>query len=147
MPVDRQSSASAAHTSDRPTGFRNPWFQFTLNIIGVVVYELLLKAGAAASADPAKRWSWIGINALASPLTWLAIVVIIIELAIWLYILKYIPLSIAFPLSRTVDALVPISCWLILKEAISPLRWCGIVLVIIGLVIVAKPAAELEERL
>jgi len=134
-------------TNHRPTGFFNPWLQFVLNIIGVVVYELLLKAGASATAHSAKTWSWIGINALESPLTWLAIAVIIVDLVIWLYILKYIPLSIAFPLSRTVDVLVPISCWLILKETISPLRWGGIALVIIGLVIVAKPAAELEERL
>ena len=133
--------------SKRPTGFANPWFQFVLNIIGVVIYELLLKAGASASADPSKSWSWFGVNALSSPLTWLAIGVIIIDLIIWLYILRYIPLSIAFPLSRTVDVLVPITCWLILKEAISPLRWGGIALVIIGLVVVAKPAAELEERL
>jgi len=147
MPVNRQSSASAARTSDRPTGFRNPWFQFVLNIVGVVIYELLLKAGASATADSAKSWSWIGINALASPLTWLAIVVIIVDLVIWLYILRYIPLSIAFPLSRTVDVLVPISCWLILRETISPLRWCGIALAIVGLIIVAKPAAELEQRL
>jgi drug/metabolite transporter (DMT)-like permease len=134
-------------TNDRPSGFRNPWFLFVLNIIGVVVYELLLKAGASATADLANDWMWMGITALTSPLTWMAILVIIVDLMIWLYILKYIPLSIAFPLSRTVDVLVPISCWLILKEAISPLRWCGIALVIIGLVIVAKPAAELEERL
>jgi len=134
-------------TSERPTGFANPWFQFVLNIIGVVVYELLLKAGATATADSAKSWSVIGITALQSPLTWLAIAVIIVDLVIWLYILRYIPLSIAFPLSRTVDVLVPISCWVILKEAISPLRWCGIALVIIGLVVVAKPAAHLEERL
>ena len=133
--------------SERPTGFANPWFQFVLNIIGVVIYELLLKAGASASADPFKSWSWFGVNALASPLIWFAIVVIVIDLMIWLYILRYIPLSIAFPLSRAVDVLVPISCWLILKEAISPLRWGGIALVIIGLVVVAKPAAELEERL
>ncbi|HLW35610.1 MAG TPA: hypothetical protein VKS98_08115 [Chthoniobacterales bacterium] len=134
-------------TNSRPTGFRNPWFHFVLNILFVVAYELLLKAGASATADPAKSWSWFGINALASPLTWLAIAIIIADLVIWLYILRYIPLSIAFPLSRAVDVLVPISCWLILKEAISPLRWCGIALVIVGLVIVAKPAAELEERL
>jgi len=134
-------------TNNRPSGFFNPWFQFVLNIIGVVVYELLLKAGASATADSAKNWSWTGINALESPLTWLAIAVIIVDLVIWLYILKYIPLSIAFPLSRVVDVLVPICCWLILKEEISPLRWCGIALVIIGLAIVAKPAARLEERL
>jgi len=132
---------------DWPSGFRNPWFQFVLNIIGVVVYELLLKAGASATADPARSWTGFGITALASPLTWLAIAVIVVDLMIWLHILRYIPLSIAFPLSRTVDVLVPISCWLILKEAISPLRWCGIALVIAGLVVVAKPAAQLEERL
>src|SRR2546423_42493 len=122
--------------SDRPTGFANPWFQFVLNIIGVVIYELLLKAGASATANPAKNGSWIGITALQSPLTWLGIAVIVVDLVIWLYILKYIPLSIAFPLSRAVDVLVPISCWLILREAISPLRWGGIALVIIGLVVV-----------
>ena len=132
---------------DWPSGFRNPWFQFVLNIIGVVVYELLLKAGASATADPARSWTGFGITALASPLTWLAFAVIVVDLMIWLHILRYIPLSIAFPLSRTVDVLVPISCWLILKEAISPLRWCGIALVIAGLVVVAKPAAQLEERL
>ena len=134
-------------TNNRPSGFANPWFQLGLNIICVVLYELLLKAGAKATADPSTSWSWIGITGLASPLIWLAIVVMLIDLVIWLYVLKYIPLSIAFPLSRLVDVLVPISCWLILKEGISSLRWCGIALVIIGLAIVAKPAARLEERL
>lgn len=134
-------------TNNRPSGFANPWFQLGLNIICVVLYELLLKAGAKATAGPATSWSWIGITGLASPLIWLAIVVMLIDLVIWLYVLKYIPLSIAFPLSRLVDVLVPISCWLILKEGISSLRWCGIALVIIGLAIVAKPAARLEERL
>lgn len=134
-------------TKMRPTGFRNPWFQFVLNILFVVIYELLLKAGASSTAGHAGNWSWTGVSALVSPLTWLAIAIIVVDLMIWLYILRHIPLSIAFPLSRAVDVLVPISCWLILKEAISPLRWCGIVLVIVGLVIVAKPAAELEERL
>jgi drug/metabolite transporter (DMT)-like permease len=134
-------------TNTRPSGFANPWFQLGLNIICVVLYELLLKAGAKATADPSSSWSWIGITGLASPLIWLAIVVMLLDLVIWLYVLKYIPLSIAFPLSRLVDVLVPISCWLILKEGISSLRWWGIALVIIGLAIVAKPAARLEERL
>ena len=134
-------------TNNRPSGFANPWFQLWLNIICVVLFELLLKAGAKATADPSTSWSWIGITGLASPLIWLAIVVMLLDLVIWLYVLKYIPLSIAFPLSRLVDVLVPISCWLILKEGISSLRWCGIALVIIGLAIVAKPAARLEERL
>jgi drug/metabolite transporter (DMT)-like permease len=128
-------------TDNRPRGFFNPWFQLG------VAYELLLKAGANATTGLSHAWSWIGISGLASPFTWIAIALIMVDLVIWLYVLKYIPLSIAFPLSRLVDVLVPISCWVILKEGISPLRWCGIALVIVGLAIVAKPAARLGERL
>ena len=118
-------------TNNRPSGFANPWLQLGLNIICVVLYELLLKTGAKATADLSQAWWWTGITGLASPLIWLAILFIILDLMIWLYVLKYIPLSIAFPLSRVVDVLVPISCWLILKEEISPLRRCGIALVIL----------------
>jgi len=132
---------------DRPSGFFNPWFQLGLNILGVLAYELLLKAGATATANFSQTWSWTGITGLASPLTWLAIALITVDLMIWLYVLRHIPLSIAFPLSRIVDVLVPISCWIILHESISPRRWGGIALVIIGVALVAKPAAHLEERL
>jgi drug/metabolite transporter (DMT)-like permease len=46
-----------------------------------------------------------------------------------------------------VDILVPLGCWIFLGELISPLRWCGIALVVIGLALVAKPIAQFEERL
>jgi drug/metabolite transporter (DMT)-like permease len=131
----------------RPSGFANPWLQLVLSVICVVVSELLLKRGATATADPASNWSWTGINSLASPLVWWAIILIIISFVSWLYVLKYIPLTIAFPLSRVVDILVPLSCWLFLGESISPLRWCGIALVVVGLALVAKPIAHIEERL
>ena len=134
-------------TNNRPSGFGNPWLQLALSVVCVLASELLLKRGATEVADPNSAWSWTGINGLESPLVWWAILLIVLSFASWLYVLKYIPLSIAFPLSRLVDVLVPISCWLILKEGISSLRWCGIALVIIGLAIVAKPAARLEERL
>jgi undecaprenyl phosphate-alpha-L-ara4N flippase subunit ArnE len=71
----------------------------------------------------------------------------IVSLLSWLYVLRYIPLSIAFPLSRVVDILVPLSCWIILGEHISPRRWCGIALVVIGLMFTAKPVARLGEKL
>lgn len=132
---------------DRPSGFLNPWFQLGLSVACVLVSELLLKRGASATAHISKSWSWTGITGLASPLVWLAIGFIIISFLSWLYVLKYIPLSVAFPLSRVVDVLVPLSCWFILGENISPRRWCGIALVVIGFAIVAKPAARLEERL
>src|SRR2546430_582813 len=131
----------------RPSGFANPWLQLALSVVCVVASELLLKRGAADVADPDSTLSWTGINGLGSPLVWWAILLIIASFLSWLYVLKYIPLSIAFPWSRVVDVLVPLSCWIFLGETISARRWCGIALVVIGLAVVAKPVARLEERL
>ena len=113
----------------------------------MTVSELLLKRGASDTANLAATWSWTGINSLASPLVWWGIICVIASFLSWLYVLKYIPLTIAFPLSRVVDVLVPLSCWIFLGETISARRWCGIALVVIGLAVVAKPVARLEERL
>jgi drug/metabolite transporter (DMT)-like permease len=130
-----------------PSGFGNPWLQLALSVVFVLVSELLLKRGASQTADLTNPWSWTGIGGLASPLVWLAIIFVILSFLSWLYVLKYIPLSIAFPLSRVVDALVPLCSWIFLGEMISTRRWCGIALVIIGLAVVAKPVGRMEERL
>jgi uncharacterized membrane protein len=134
-------------TNNRPSGFANPWLQLALSVICVLASELLLKRGASDTASLAGAWSWTGISGLASPLVWWAIFLIVLSFLSWLYVLKYVPLTIAFPLSRVVDVLVPLCCWIFLGETISARRWCGIALVIIGLAIVAKPVARLEERL
>jgi len=134
-------------TNNRPSGFANPWLQLALSVLCVLASELLLKRGATQVADPNSALSWTGINGLTSPLVWWAILLVIVSFASWLYVLKYIPLTIAFPLSRVVDVLVPISCWIFLGEIISMRRWCGIGLVIVGLALVAKPVARLEEKL
>ena len=132
--------------ANRPSGWRDPRLQLALSVLCVLFSELLLKRGASDTASAAS-WSWTGINSLASPLVWWGILFVISSFLSWLYVLKYIPLTIAFPLSRVVDVLVPLSCWIFLGETISARRWCGIALVVIGLAIVAKPVARLEERL
>jgi drug/metabolite transporter (DMT)-like permease len=132
---------------NRPSGFGNPRLQLGLSVACVFVSELLLKRGANEVAAPDDAASWIGINGLASPLVWWAILLIIASFISWLYVLRHIPLNVAYPLSRVVDILVPLGCWLFLGELISTLRWCGIGLVIIGLALVAKPIARMEERL
>jgi undecaprenyl phosphate-alpha-L-ara4N flippase subunit ArnF len=141
-------STMTNHTiQNRPSGFGNPWLQLALSVLCVLVSEFLLKRGATEVADTDSAWSWTGVNGLASPLVWWAILLIIASFISWLYVLRYIPLTIAFPLSRVVDILVPLGCWIFLGESISILRWCGIALVVIGLALVAKPIAQIEERL
>ena len=106
-----------------------------------------MKRGASETADPNSSWSWTGLTGLASIYVWIAIVFVIISLITWLYVLRYLPLSVAFPISQAVHVLVPLGSWLILGENIATLRWIGIALVSLGLAIVAKPVARLEEEL
>ena len=134
-------------TRSKPTGFGNPWLQLGLSIACVAVYELLLKRGAAETANLSPQWSWTGLSGLASIYVWIAIVFVILSLITWLYVLRYIPLSIAFPISQAVHVLVPLGSWLVLGENIIGLRWIGIALVSLGLAVVARPVARLEEEL
>ncbi len=109
--------------------------------------DLCLKRGAVATAHLAPEWGWTGVVGLASPLVWLGIVFLILSFVTWLYVLKHLPLSRAFPVSQVVHIMVPLASWLVLGEFISPVRWGGIALVLLGLALVAKPVAKLEERL
>jgi drug/metabolite transporter (DMT)-like permease len=133
---------------NKPVGFYNPLFQLGSSIVLTTIYELLLKIGATKTADIAgKSWAWTGLSGLFSGYVWVAIVFVILSLITWLYVLRYLPISVAFPISQVVHALIPLCSWLILEESITALRWCGIALVLVGLAVMARPAAELEERL
>ncbi len=135
-------------TQNRTSGLANPWFQLALSVAFVTAYELLLKLGATETAHIASaRWAWTGLSGLVSLYVWLAIPLVILSLITWLHVLRHIPLSIAFPISQVVHAFVPLGSWLVLGESINKLRWDGIVLVLLGLAIVAKPVARMEERL
>ena len=134
-------------TETKPRGMRNPWLHLIISVVCVAIYELLLKRGATETADPNSSWSWTGRTGLGSIYVWIVIVFVIVSLITWLYVLRYLPLSVAFPISQSVHVLVPLGSWLILGENIVTLRWIGIALVSLGLAVVAKPVARLEEEL
>jgi len=126
--------------------FANPWLILALEALFVTTSETFLKIGASET-ERVQGWEWTGLTSLASIWIWWGIVLVILSFLCWIYVLRHIPLSVAFPLSNVVHVLVPLSCWLFLGEHISPRRWCGIGIVVIGLMIVAKPVAKIEEKL
>ena len=124
----------------------NPWLVLVFEVIFVTASETLMKVGASETARVA-GWEWTGLLALGSIWIWCAIALIVLSFLCWIYVLKYIPLSIAFPLSNVVHVLIPINCWIFLGEHISSQRWCGIAIVILGIALVAQPVAKIEEKL
>ena len=125
----------------------NPWFQLCLTVVLVTTSELFLKRGAVEAPHLSASVNWTGVSGLASLNVWYGILFVIASFVSWLYVLRFIPLTIAYPLSNFVHVLIPLSSWFFLDELISVQRWCGIALVLIGVLIVAKPVARMEGKL
>ena len=125
----------------------NPWFQLVLSVLFVTTSEVFLKRGAVEAPRLREEVNWTGVSGLASPDVWYGILFVIASFISWLYVLRFIPLTIAFPLSNFVHVLIPLASWVFLNEHISVQRWGGIVLVLLGVLIVAKPVARMEEKL
>ena len=124
----------------------NPWAVLAFETLLVATSETLLKIGAAETAR-LHGPEWTGVVGLGSVWIWCAIALVISSFLCWIYVLRHIPLSIAFPLSNVVHVFVPLSSLIFLGEHISTRRWCGIAIVILGLAVVAQPVAKMEEKL
>lgn len=136
--------------SAAPRGwYRNPVFHLVLNCLLMTVSELLLKRGARETVEvQVPSWlAWSGIAALGSGWVIVGIVVYILAFFNWLYVLRWMPLSTAFPATSSVQVLIALGAWAFLGERVGPLRWAGIVLITAGIVFCSRPAAAAEERL
>ena len=131
----------------KPSGVPNPWLHLALSVSVRFCLRAVAEARRARHRESREHLvvDWGQRPGVAARLV--GNLLVIASFITWLYVLRFIPLSIAFPLSRVVDAMVPLSCWIFLGETISARRWIGIALVVIGLAVIARPVARLEERL
>jgi multidrug transporter EmrE-like cation transporter len=144
------TTADRTQKNDQPASSRPARISMLAILVSALTgtaAEICLKLGAAEIAGRAGPLSWLGLSGLESKWVWLGIVFTVLSFFAWVRAIRVVPLSIAFTFSNVVHVFVPLSCWLILGEAISTRRWLGIALVIIGLVVIARPFAHLDEKL
>ncbi len=126
--------------------FFSPYWYILMTALLATTSEVFIKLGAAQTADLPSILPWLGLSGMTSKWVWLGILFTVLSLLTWMQAIRSIPLVIAFTLSNTVHVLVPLSCFFFLGEAIDARRWAGIVLVVTGLVMIAKPLAKVDER-
>jgi drug/metabolite transporter (DMT)-like permease len=142
MPSDAEASRNDPPRAPVPrSGLARAYLLIALSCLADAASELFLKRGAGEGGHE----SWLGLGSMGSGWVWLGIVANIVSLLSWLAALRTIALGVAFNLSGAVHILVPLGCWFWLGEEISAKRWAGILLVVAGVVISAKPAAAVEE--
>jgi drug/metabolite transporter (DMT)-like permease len=123
--------------------YLNPYLHIGFTVILSAAAQILFKSGS----DNTPGGTLLGVSSLASPAVWLGIGCMIASLFFWLHALRFVPLIIAFSLAAATQVVVPLGSWLFLGEQISIVRWAGILIVTLGIMIIARPLARLEERL
>ena len=83
-----------------------------------------------------------GLRSLSSWLVWSGIAIYLISFVLWLVIIYRIDLSIALLLGSAAYVLVPILSIIFLHEHVSPIRWCGIAFVILGIYFISQSKQE-----
>ncbi len=73
-----------------------------------------------------------------SPLVWLGLLVYASNFFIWIIILSKVDLSIALPAGSASYAFIPLLAVVFLHESVTPLRWLGFALIILGVFVVSK---------
>lgn len=123
--------------------YLNPYLHIGLNVILTAIANILFKVGS----DHTPGGSLLGLASFGSVAVCVGIGCMIASLFAWLHALRFVPLIIAYSLAAATQVIIPLGCWFFLGEQISLVRWAGIFVVTMGIVIIARPLARLEERL
>jgi drug/metabolite transporter (DMT)-like permease len=59
-------------------------------------------------------------------------------ISLWIYILKHYPFSVAYPLGSISYIFGLIAAVIVFHEHVSPMRWIGVVIIIIGIYFITK---------
>ncbi len=110
------------------------------------VAQLFMKKGLVAtgieSVTLSNALDFIIHNA-SSPMVWFGILLYALTFFIWIVVLCQVDLSVALPLGSTSYIMIPLIAIVFLKESVSPLRWVGIALVIMGIHFVSKSKQQI----
>ena len=127
--------------------FLNPYVQVAFAAVLAASSELLMKKGAVAVENATGNVSLFGVPALTSGWTWCGIVTYILSFVSWIYVLRFVPLAVAYAMINLDHVLIPLGAWAVLGEKISTRRGIGILIVLLGLYLIIRPLARMEERL
>ncbi len=127
----------------------NIFFLIVLNDFVDTAAQVFMKKGLVQTGIDSVNLSNIAEFAAknaSSAFLWLGIFVFALNFFVWIVILYKVPLSIAMPVGSFSYIFVPVCAMLFLHEDISPIRWAGIICIVLGIHFVAqsKKSAEVE---
>jgi drug/metabolite transporter (DMT)-like permease len=109
-----------------------------ISVFGQVSLKVAMNQVGAIDAESLVRPMETLMRVFSTPLVWLGLGCYGVSALLWLVVLSRLDLSYAYLMLASMYVLIPLVSWLFLGERIPPLRWLGMVVVVLGVVIVAK---------
>jgi len=109
----------------------------TLSIVLTLVSQLAQKQVVDAVQRELSPGHSALIASLRRPLFWFAMVCLGVALLAWLVVLGQLDVGKAYPLLSLNYVLVPLACRLLFHESVPPLRWAGIAVILLGVIVIS----------
>jgi drug/metabolite transporter (DMT)-like permease len=109
-----------------------------IGVVGQVSLKVGMNQVGAIDARSLARPMETLMRVFSTPLVWLGLGCYGVSALLWLVVLSRLDLSYAYLMLASMYVLIPLVSWLFLGERIPPMRWLGMVVVVLGVVIVAK---------
>ncbi|MDI3328376.1 MAG: EamA family transporter [Alicyclobacillaceae bacterium] len=113
-----------------------------MNYVYVLVNILLMVAGQACFKIGVERMGGVTMSnlwkAAFQPYIVLGLFLYVVSTGLWLFILSRLDLSIAYPLQSLAYVFGVVMAWGLFGEAVPPIRWVGVVVILIGVTLVAR---------
>ena len=97
----------------------------------------MVKLGPVAFSSPIEILN-SGWQIIRQPLIWIALPLYGVGFVIWAAALSRLPLSFAYPLLAVGYLINPLAAMILFSESISPIRWMGIGVIILGIILVGR---------
>jgi drug/metabolite transporter (DMT)-like permease len=116
------------------------WWLILLSVVSGVAGQTVIKLGVShpGSSEAATGLVSLVTMILRSPMVLLGLVLYGIGALAWIAVLSRMDLSIAYPFLALNFVLVTVSSRLILGETVPFMRWMGIVVICVGILLVSR---------
>lgn len=108
--------------------------------------QLALKAGmtqvGVISTKRLGKPLELALDLMKTPLVPVGLALFVISAAFWMLVLSRVPLSFAYPFVGLTYVLIAVFGKFVLKEHVPLLRWAGIALIVIGILLVGNAGGE-----
>ena len=102
-------------------------------VLMIAIGQVLFKA--AAGQWRVQGWSWESLRSLVSPALVVALVIYATATVMWVFALRSVPLSVAYPLFALTYVVVPLLAYLAHGEPLTGKAFVGAAIIIVGVIV------------